>query len=773
MRRPILALLLLVVASLSQGAVSVTSPKELHAAIDRALADPSASREIVLKAGDYFLTCPILLKGSAASNFTIRAERPGVARLFGGVPLTGWKPEPGTPFWVASVPGWRPGLSTPFRSLLKGDEWASIATYPGGTNRLSHLGEFAPKMMSSLAGGWSRKPTHEEYVRMPYRVEDLPDAMALENADIRLYHMWNDSVCTVSNIDRKAHVLWVDPQPCWAMGAANRRQYEVLNVREGMREPGEWYLDRRSGQVHYWPKPGEDLVRIRFVAPTLKHVIRIDGGSPYNRRDWVHGITIEGLVISACAPFTTERASFGGSGISAAVSAVGVVDLTLRDVVIRNVGGAGLVVDGSEGTRVADCDIIRTGARGVGLVGCVGGSVERNRIADVGLVHRASCGMNANGSNTLYAANEICRVPYCGIIGGGSDNLYVSNYIHHVMQVLHDGAAIYGNLTRCVLRGNVVHDIAANGPGFGVHAYYADEGSRDCVIESNFAEGVSSPVLNHMTLRTVVRGNTFVNHGDMCISFARSIMGAFSNNVLVCDGKLSLNCPDGVPHWGGNFAVRPSDPTNALSRRVIGEWRVERPPQSWGKPCQPCERVQRPPKLDGVFETGEWPVNWLTLDRTPDRHLSGFSTANVRFSWDDDCLYASMMTANFKHSSMRFGDRWGVDDGVELSFVNGLRLRAFFGGGTEVLPASAAEKGVRIWAGRDPGINLRHTWFNPNIGHYEFAIPWAALGIKPKAKDDIRFVAVAFVSEFGQFKYWEGALPGSDAKPFGTLRLKP
>ena len=755
--------------------VRVGNPDELHAAVDRALKDPSAPREIVLKEGDYFLTKTVLLKGAAASNFTFRGEKPGTVRLYGGMKLSGWTKETSSPFYFADVPGWKAGESVPFRSLVKGGEWAPNAVYPGGTNRLEHLGTFAPHIMSSLAGGWSRKPTHEEFVTMPYRAEDLPDAMALENADIRLYHMWSDSICTVSNVDRKAHVLWTKQHPAWAMGACNRRQYEVLNVREGMKEPGQWYLDRTAGRVYYWPKAGEDMAKLTFVVPTLKSVFRIDGGNVWwGREKWLRGVTIRDLEVAACTPAETERASFGGSAISAAVTALAVRGLTVENVRIRNVGGAGLYVQGSEGSRVADCDISFVGARGAGFEMFDCGAVERNRIADVGRVYRASCGMSAGGSNTCYCANEICRIPYCGIIGGGTDNRYLTNYIHHVMQVLHDGGAIYGGLTRCVLRGNVVHDIVSNGAGYGVHAYYADEGSRDCVVEDNYAEGVQTPIHNHMTFRTTVRNNTLVNKGDVHISFARSMQCAFSNNTIVCGGKLSLGDPDAVPNWSGNFAVRPSDPKDPASRRQIGPWDPERPQQK-RKWTPPAERAAKPPVPDGVFAPDEWPASWLALDRTTDRRTSGFSTANVRFSWDDDCLYASMLTANFKNSPMSVGDRWGKDDGVELAFANGLKVRAFFSGKTEVLSATPVE-GVRVWAGRDPKINMKQSWTNKNVGHYEFVLPWKALGLAPKAGLKVPFNAFAYVSEFGQVKCWEGTDPYPDGKPAaepaGTIILK-
>ena len=753
--------------------VQVKNVQELDAALVAVTNVPGAPREIVLAAGDYFLVQPIELS-PAHSNVVLRGAGPDKTTLYGGIPVTGWTKEEGSPFWQAKLPeppvssvlnrGLRPAYT--FRTLVKDGALAPIATCPGGTNRFEHLGQFKVSIMSSLQGGWQRKPTDAERRTMPYKPADLPDTMDLMNADVRLYHMWSDSLCTVSNVDRAAHTLWTAQPASWAMGAGDRRKYEVLNVREGMKEPGQWYLDRKTGTVHYWPKPGEDLAKIRFVAPTLPYVLAVGTGKQrWNRKTWTHGVRIADLSVTAAAPDVKEMASFGGSEITAALRVDCVTRCVVENVTVANVGGAGIAFQDAEESRLVNCDVHDVGARGIGLggwAGCRDNLILSNRVCDVGRVFRSSCGVNAGGSNEVVCANEICRIPYCGIIGGGSDNLFENNYIHHVMQVLHDGGAIYGNLTRCVLRGNVVHDVVPDGLGYGVHAYYADEGSRDCVVENNYAEGVGTPIHNHMTYRTTVRNNTFVFKGDMRISFARSYDCAFSNNTLVCGGALTLGEPDAVPHWEGNFAVRPRDAKNALSRREIGEWRPERPQQK-RKWRLSAPRVAAPPTLDGVFGPTEWPLNWSALDRTPDRHASGFTGATCRFAWDDANLYVSVMAAAFKNSRMSIGSTWGRDDGVEVVFADGRRIRAYYSGKTEIVPVAFAVAGVRVWAGKDP--TIKHKWENQNKANYEIAIPWSALGVTPKAGLKIPFNACAYMSEFDQYKYFEGTAPYPDGRP--------
>ena len=38
-------------------------------------------------------------------------------------------------------------------------------------------------------------------------------------------------------------------------------------------QPGEWYLDRHTGVLSYWPRPGEDLTRDEVVAPVVQKTL--------------------------------------------------------------------------------------------------------------------------------------------------------------------------------------------------------------------------------------------------------------------------------------------------------------------------------------------------------------------------------------------------------------------------------------------------------------------------------------------------------------------
>ncbi len=725
--------------TMAAGSVAVGTADELEQALAAAAKDPSAPHEIVVKAGRYLLERP--LEVAAVTGLVLRAERPGAVELCGGVRVMGWSRVEGTPFWAADAKD-ADGKPAFFRALAKNGEWVETAVVPGGTNRFEHSARFGAFILPNLAGHWSRPPTDDENRVMPYDAKDIPDSMDLASADIHLLHMWSDSLCTVESIDRAAKIVKVKETPDWPMGAQGKYEYEIFNVREGM-APGRWFLDRRAGRVYYQPLPGEEVEKLDFIRPTLRHVLVLNDSSD---------VRIEGIVFSGATPAYGAGAGFGGISAPAAVVVRKVDRIKLLGVGIRNTAGVGLNISSSRDVLVDGCSISSCGACAAFVSGA-NVVVRRTLVSDAGLVHRASCGVFASGSDIVIAGNEVKNIPYSGLIVFGDRNRVEDNFIHHVMQVLHDGAAVYGLFVDGAMRGNVVKDVVACGAGFGVHAYYADENSRNTVVEGNYAEGMPVPIHNHMSAGIVVRNNTLVNEGgDMVVSFERSVGCTFAGNRIFCGGKLDTVWLDGIADWRGNVVLN--------GRDAPFEWNPPREPQPRRGPVE-VARAPKAPAVDGKFEDGEWEGDFFHIDRRGDGRQTGFSSALVRFTWDDDSLYASFLAANFANGKMSFGSRWGVDDGVELDLGEGRKIRAFHDGSTEVLPEAFAGAVKVVALGK--GKSGHH---NPNLVRVEMSVPWKALGVEPKAGTKVPFAVRAYQSEFDQMKTYD-----SDAE-LGELLLK-
>ena len=174
----------------------------------------------------------------------------GRTRIWGGRRLTGWRPD-GDKFWSMDLPEVKDGTWN-FRALVVDGVLAPRACFPGGTNRFDNLGTWNLPLLPGVAGHWPRPPTHAELVTMPYKAEDLPDTMDFRNAEIRLYHMWSESLSTVASNDLARHVVYLSQPAAWPMGACGRRQYEVYNTREGMTAPGQGRSPVRTCRSCSW-----------------------------------------------------------------------------------------------------------------------------------------------------------------------------------------------------------------------------------------------------------------------------------------------------------------------------------------------------------------------------------------------------------------------------------------------------------------------------------------------------------------------------------------
>ena len=81
----------------------------------------------------------------------------------------------------------------------------------------------------------------------------------MKNAEVRVYHMWDESLVGVARNDTQRHALIFSTPAISPAGAFGVKKYVIFNTREGMTRPGQWYLDRTGGRVVYWPLPGEDM----------------------------------------------------------------------------------------------------------------------------------------------------------------------------------------------------------------------------------------------------------------------------------------------------------------------------------------------------------------------------------------------------------------------------------------------------------------------------------------------------------------------------------
>jgi len=523
----------------------------LHKAVETSRRQAGeASRRIVLQPGEYYLDRPVEL-GPSDAGLTVEAADAGQVVLYGGRRISGWRRD-GEHLWAADLPEVKAD-KWDFRMLTVADRLCLRARLPK-EGAFSHLSEFNVPWMSTTGGGWKRKPTAEELTTLKYGPEDLGSWLDVKNAEVTVYHMWDESVVGLARNDTEQHTLTFSNPGGHPPGAFGVKKYVVWNVREGLTEPGQWYLDRTAGKVVYWPLPGEDMAQVAVVAPAIESILRIRGqaGKP------VREVTVRGLTL-AVANTPLVAGGFGAGNFPGAVELTHAENCRLAGLEIKNVAGQGVRAGNLKSCVIEGCHVHHTGACGLKFGGqCL---VRNNYVHHVGRIYPSGIavwGGGRDGQPCTIERNTIHDTPYTAIACGGEDHRIEHNRISRAMQVLHDGAGIYITFCkRVVVRGNFIHDIADTG-GYGASAYYLDEQAEDCLVEGNLSVRVARPSHNHMARKNTLRGNVFVCDGDATLTFPRSSDYRLEKNVVVAGGAIRITRPEAISEAVGNIAFSKS-----------------------------------------------------------------------------------------------------------------------------------------------------------------------------------------------------------------------
>ena len=117
----------------------------------------------------------------------------------------------------------------------------------------------------------------------------------------------------------------------------------VENIFEELDAPGEWYFDKLSGTLYYYPLPGENPNRMMFETASLKNLVTIKG----TKDDPVRNVTFEGISFRHAARTFMEEYE----------------PLLRSDWTIYR-GGA-IFLEGTEDCHIKNCDITDVGGNGV------------------------------------------------------------------------------------------------------------------------------------------------------------------------------------------------------------------------------------------------------------------------------------------------------------------------------------------------------------------------------------------------------------------------
>ena len=307
---------------------------------------------------------------------------------------------------------------------------------------------------------------------------------------------WSEQRQHIAAIDPEKHSLELSP-PDHGYGYRKGQWFYGFNLLAELDQPGEWYLDRETGMLYFWPPAplakGQVLVSVLPTLVTMKEVSHVT----------IRGITLEAARGTAV---TIE----GGTRNQ-------IVGCTLR-----NHGGWAVNISGGRTNGVTGCDIYATGDGGISLNGgdrqtltAAGHYADNNHIHHWSRWHRMyQPAIAITGVGNRAAHNLLDNAPHTAILFSGNDHLIEFNEIHSVCFESNDAGAIYcgrnWTMRGTIIRNNYLHHIQGF-QGRGCVGVYLDDMYCGTTIASNLFYQVTQAAFIGGGHDNTIANNIFVD----------------------------------------------------------------------------------------------------------------------------------------------------------------------------------------------------------------------------------------------------------------------
>ena len=494
-----------------------------------------------LRGGDYRITSPITfeVKDSGSGKFRIYYQAyPGETPVINGATkVTGWTASSGG-VYKATL-----DRKTKLRNLYVNDARANLTsksvTAKGGT------GTYA---VTSGQAAWAWA-AGSGFDGVSYGTADVPEITSNKD-DLEIVNQttWNENIVCVRDVvttGGNRNLMLQQPYGAIAQlpdsGAAfaGTGSHTIFNVFAWLTSPGQFYFDKTTGTLYYYPRSGEDMSTADVEAPVAETLIDIAGTSNASR---VKNLTIQGITF-AHTDYSLYKVedSYGKSSVQGAtiyiaygkgksihdwryeildtlpaaimVNSADSIDIVgnvvkhsgnegismINDVVnssivgnfITDIAGSGMTIGHPQHVYVGDGGTHARYAKGVEGI-CTKITVNNNLVYLVGTQRGfgSHAGVTAFFTDTLsFNHNHVHSVAYNSInLGWGWKNFKDSttcknttcnnNRFTNMMTRLHDSGAVYtlGQMQGTVINQNYVKGIPNNSSG-PTYGLHNDEGS--------------------------------------------------------------------------------------------------------------------------------------------------------------------------------------------------------------------------------------------------------------------------------------------------------
>lgn len=391
----------------------------------------------------------------------------------------------------------------------------------------------------------------------------------LTKVELHVITGWGDNTLRIASIDTsggtafikvqspESSIVFVRPYPHLGgqFGGFTKHVYYFENAREFLDQAGEWYLDEAAHVLYYKPRSGEDMTQATVVAPMLETVMSIAGTSTTSQAGylWFEGITFahstymrpseSGFCDAQAGQYNLTATSDNKQTIgrpAAGVSVTNANHVHFERNVFTQMGASGLdFVSGTHDDVIIGNVVTDIAGNGISIGKftqdesteyhvpynptdkneiCTNDTIKDNYIHHVTTEFQGGCGIAAGYPKQLdIEHNELGYTNYTAIsVGYGwtssvnamSSNKINNNDVHHAVQILADGAAIYtlsNQQPNSQMQYNYVHDYQTSSwADYGSNGLYLDEQTSGYTVAHNALVSAPTNVAqNHTGTNTI------------------------------------------------------------------------------------------------------------------------------------------------------------------------------------------------------------------------------------------------------------------------------
>jgi hypothetical protein len=326
-------------------------------------------------------------------------------------------------------------------------------------------------------------------------------------------YLWADATLKIAKIDTAAHTITSAEAYKYGSGMDNRQgiHYYAFNLLEEIDEPGEWYLDRASGILYFYPPSAPDQATIEIGMLPV----------PMITMENVTDVRIEGLDF--------DLARYNG------IVATDCSRILIAGCTVGRMAGNGIMIHGGERDGIVGCDIHTIGRRATEVIGGERETltpgrhyVENCQIHDFGRIDRTyTPAIQLEGVGNHVAHNLMYDCPSSVMRIEGNDHLIEYNDVHSAVQESDDQGAmeLFRNATYrgVVFRYNRFRNVGKTGSESAVHGQAA----------IRFDDAISG---------MLVYGNLFVRSANG--HFGAIQMNSGRDNLM--DNNVFVDCKQGI-----------------------------------------------------------------------------------------------------------------------------------------------------------------------------------------------------------------------------------